>query len=81
MNYNDIQKKVISILAKELSMDADKVTPDFLISEDLGADSLDIAEISMVIKEELGHDLSEEEIRGSKRVKDLVDILESALKK
>ena len=42
--------KVKDIIVDRLGVDADKVTEDASFKDDLGADSLDIAELVMVLK-------------------------------
>ncbi len=45
-------EKVKEILAKQLRIDAAKITEDSRIKNDLGADSLDILQLLMTIEEE-----------------------------
>ena len=78
MYSESILERLRAILAKELELEIDKIQRESRITDDLGADSLDIAEISMVIKEEFGHDLTEDEMLRSKKVEDLVSILEKS---
>ena len=70
-----IYKKLAPLLAKQLSVGEKQVTMDALIASDLGADSLDTAEIAMMIKDEFNYDLNEEEIASIKTVGDVVNIL------
>jgi acyl carrier protein len=51
-----------------LSVDPDKVTPDAKFGDDLDADSLDLVELVMVLEEEFGVTVPEEEIEGVKTV-------------
>ena len=72
---DDIFKKLCTLLAKQLSVDVNSIKENSRIAEDLGADSLDTAELAMVINEEFNYDLNEDEMRSIKTVKDIVDIL------
>lgn len=45
-------EKVKEIIVETLSCDADKVTPDARLAEDLEADSLAAVELSMALEEE-----------------------------
>ena len=45
-------KKLCSIIVDVLGVDADEITPDTTFVDDLGADSLDVAQIIMGIEEE-----------------------------
>ena len=47
-------EKVKEIIVETLSCDADKVTPDARLAEDLEADSLAAVELSMALEEEFG---------------------------
>ena len=46
-----IEEKVREILSSQLSISAIEIREDSLIGGDLGADSLDTAEIAMMIKD------------------------------
>ena len=42
-----VQDKVRSIIASKLGLDESEITPEKNLSNDLGADSLDVVELSM----------------------------------
>ena len=46
-------EKLQGIMAEDLNVDADEITPETTLVDDLGADSLDIFQIIMGIEEEL----------------------------
>lgn len=75
MTRDELVTKLKDVLSKQLSVEIDKITEDSLIADDLGADSLDTAEIAMEIKEVFGHDLTDEEMTQVKSVKNITDIL------
>ncbi|MCY4413792.1 MAG: acyl carrier protein [Alphaproteobacteria bacterium] len=54
MTVEDIKKKVIDIVVKQIGADADKVTMESKIIDDLGADSLDRVELTMAVEDEFG---------------------------
>ena len=56
-------EKVKEIIVETLSCDADKVTPDARLAEDLEADSLAAVELSMALEEEFGVTIADEVIR------------------
>ena len=62
-------EKVKEIIVETLSCDADKVTPDARLAEDLEADSLAAVELSMALEEASG-------VPNMKTVGDLVKYLE-----
>ena len=74
-----IFEKLAALLAEQFSVDADSITMDTTF-EDLGADSLDIVEMTMAVEEEFGlEDMGEEDLSGIATVADLVRYLKSKL--
>lgn len=74
-----IFEKIAALLAEQFSVDVDSITMDTSF-EDLGADSLDIVELSMALEEEFGvSEMSEEEISAISTVGDLVNYLQNKL--
>jgi len=65
------EEKIREILSVQLDIDEDKITPNTLITDDLGADSLDVVELMMSIEEEFGITIDEEEIQNFKTVRDV----------
>ena len=49
-----VLEKVKKILAEQFDVEEEKITPDTLISNDLGADSLDVVDLIMSIEDEFG---------------------------
>jgi acyl carrier protein len=72
MSAEDRLKKII---AKELSVGEEEVTPDASFIDDLNADSLDLVELIMALEEEFGVKISDEEADRIKTVKDAMDYL------
>ena len=74
-----IFEKLAALLAEQFSVDADSITMDTTF-EDLGADSLDIVEMTMAVEEEFGlEDMGEEDLSGIATVAGLVRYLKSKL--
>ncbi len=69
-------EKVKALIAKELSIDENKITIDSKLSEDLGADSLDAVELIMAIEDEFNVQVSDEAAQNIRKVSDIVDYLE-----
>lgn len=69
-------EEVKKILAEQLRLNADDVTPEAKIKDDLGADSLDILQLLMTIEEERGIKIPDEELATFERVQDIVEYLE-----
>lgn len=69
-------KKIIEIIAARLSLDIDDVTLDSDVTGDLGADSLDIVQITDDIEKCFGVEVSDEDVMSVKTVADILDYLE-----
>ncbi len=68
--------KVISILEEELGVEADEITPESNLKEDLDADSLDLVELVMQLEEEFSIKIKEEDYPKLATVKNIVDFIE-----
>lgn len=66
-------KTLQQIFVDTLGVDADVVTLEASLTDDLGADSLDAVEISQAIEEETGVAIPDEELGNIKTVKDIFD--------
>jgi acyl carrier protein len=75
-----VAEKVKSIIAENLSVDEEEITPDASFVEDLGADSLDVVELVMAFEEEFGIEIPDEDAEKIQRVKDAVEYIESHAK-
>ena len=64
--------KIIEIIADKLSIDKSKISEDTSF-EDIGADSLDLVQVTMAIEEEF--DLDEIPEEASEKLKTLKDII------
>ncbi|MBQ3404887.1 MAG: acyl carrier protein [Oscillospiraceae bacterium] len=69
-------EKVINALANQLEVSPDRITAETNIFEDLGADSLDVAELIMEMEEELGIIITDETIHSFVTVGDVASFLE-----
>ena len=73
-----IFEKLAALLSEQFGVDVDSITMDTSF-EDLGADSLDIVEMTMAVEEEFGlEDMDEEDLSGISTVA-LVRYLKSKL--
>ena len=66
-------EKIAGIIAEVLNIDAEDITPDMSFADDLGADSLDLAQIVMAFEDELGIEIDPEEIGSIQTVADVID--------
>ncbi|HCJ40091.1 MULTISPECIES: acyl carrier protein [Ruminococcus] len=69
--------KIREIIVEQLDVDEDKVTTDASITEDLGADSLDVVDLVMSIEESFDLEIPDEEVENIKTVGDIVKFIEA----
>ena len=76
----DIFERMQRIISEQFSVDEDEITMDTSFEEDLGADSVDLVELSMSLEEEFDIDeMGEEDIASIHNVGDLVNYLQGKL--
>ena len=74
-----IFEKLAALLSEQFGVDVDSITMDTSF-EDLGADSLDIVEMTMAVEDEFGlEDMDEEDLSCISPLADLVRYLKSKL--
>ena len=73
-----IEERVKQIVAEQLGVDEDQVTPDAAFMDDLGADSLDTVELVMALEEEFDVEISDEDAEKIQTVKDAIDYITQA---
>ena len=73
-------EKVRDMLAEALNSPADKITPESKITEDLGADSLDMVELLSRLEDEEGISIPEEDLDSLVTVGDVADELKKIVK-
>ena len=75
-----IFKQLKNLLAEQFGVDADTISMETTFEDDLGADSLDLVDMSMALEETFGvEELTEEDIAGITTVGDLVHFLQGRL--
>lgn len=73
---NMVFDQVKDIIVEELSVDANLITMEARLSEDLGADSIDAVELIMKIEDTFEVSVSDEQAQAIKSVGDIVRYLE-----
>lgn len=73
-----VQDRVIDIVAEQLGVDKEKVTPDTSFVNDLGADSLDTVELVMELEEEFDISIPDEEAEKIQTVGQAIQFIEKA---
>ena len=71
-----MKDQLITLIAEELSVPKEQVTPEADIQDDLGADSLDAIQLIMSIENEFDITIPESEIDNLKKVSDLLKYIE-----
>lgn len=78
MTFEKVKKIIVDTLNLK---NPDVVTMDSHLVDDLGADSLDAAEIIMSIEDEFGISVNDDAIQTIKYVRDLVNAIDNELSK
>jgi acyl carrier protein len=76
----DLEDKVKQIIAKELGVEMEKLTPEASFMEDLGADSLDTVELVMEFEKEFNIDIPDEDAEKLRTVGDALGYLHEKVK-
>ena len=71
------EEKVKGIIVEQLGVNADQVTREAKVVEDLGADSLDTVELVMALEEEFETEIPDEEAEKISTVQAAVDYIKS----
>ena len=69
--------KIKDIIVEQLDVEVDAVTMEASITEDLGADSLDVVDLVMSIEESFDVEIPDEEVENIKTVGDIVKYIEN----
>ena len=79
MEVNEVFEKVKNLFVEELGSDAEKVTMEAKLEEDLEIDSLGIVEVVMAFEDEFGIEIDDEELTDVGTVGQAVNLLHSKL--
>ena len=72
----EVPGKIKSIIAEQLGVKPEEVTPQASFIEDLGADSLDTVELVMALEEEFGVEISDEDAEKMTTVGDAIKYID-----
>ena len=75
-----IQDKIRSIIASKLGLDENEITPEKNLTNDLGADSLDVVELSMDLEREFNLKFEDADTEKIQTVADLYKLIEEHVK-
>jgi acyl carrier protein len=79
MVADEVEDKVKGIIAEQLGVELDSVTPGASFTEDLGADSLDAVELIMAIEEAFDIEIPDEEAETMTTPADCVTAIKAKL--
>ena len=79
-NPNEIEQKVIEVLAEKSCIDVEKISLGTSLVDDLGMDSLDAMEAVFQFEEQYGIEIDDEKMRQFRKVKDVVDYISELIK-
>lgn len=74
-----VLEKLKGILVDQLDVEEEKITPEASITEDLGADSLDVVDLIMSLEESFSIEIPDEDIENIKTVGDIVKYIEERI--
>lgn len=77
MSQAEIFDKVKKIVAEQLGVEDEKITPNANFANDLGADSLDTVELVMALEEEFDIEIPDEAAEKITTVQEAVDYINS----
>ena len=71
--------KVSEVIAEQMDIPKDSITPETTFAEDLNADSLDVFQIISELEEIFGMEFSNEDAEGIKTVGDAAEYIKKAV--
>lgn len=77
MNQSDVYSKVKDLITETLGVQASEVQPTSSFIDDLGADSLDIVELVMMIEKEFDIEIPDEDAERIQTVQDAVQYIDN----
>ena len=80
MSAKSIEEQVKDIIVEQLSVSADEVAPEASFVDDLGADSLDLVELIMVMEEKFGQEIPDEDAEKLQTVQDAINYIKERSK-
>lgn len=75
MQKSDVIEKINEILIDEFEVEEEKINPEAELKTDLGIDSLDFVDIAVLVEQNFGLKMKNEEMGNVKTLQDLYDYL------
>jgi acyl carrier protein len=70
------EDRIKKLITNRLGIEEEQIARDKLLTDDLGADSLDIVELVMGVEEEFGIEIPDSEMEKVKTVGDVIEAVE-----
>lgn len=80
MKRKEIIEKVNKFLTNEIEIDEDLISPDAILTKDLGIDSLDVVDIIVIVEQVFSVKIKGEELREVKTLQQFYDFIENKIK-
>ena len=77
---NDLSARIQTIVADQLGVEIAEVTKDASILDDLGADSLDVVELVMILEEAFDIEVPDESVEEMRTIGDVQRFVESNIR-
>ncbi len=71
----ELEERVVAIIAEQLDVAKEQCVPQASFVNDLGADSLDLMELIMVMEEQFNISISDEELQNIVTIQNVIDFL------
>ena len=75
MDKAQMRSKIVAIIANQLGVEKDIITPEANVVDDWGADSLDVVELVMALEEEFETEIPDEDAEKITTVKQAIDYI------
>jgi acyl carrier protein len=75
-----VEEKIKNVIVEQLGVSGDEVVPEASFVDDLGADSLDLVELIMVLEEVFGREIPDEDAEKIQTVQDAINYIKSGMK-
>ena len=72
-----IEEQVKDLIIEQLGVSQDKVVPTASFVDDLGADSLDLVELIMMLEDQFGGEIPDEDAEKLQTVQDAINYIKS----
>ncbi len=71
-----VYDKVVKLIAENLDIEESAINADSVITDDLGADSLDVVDLCMAFEDEFGVEIPDDAVENIRTVGDIVKYIE-----